>query len=86
MQLVKHEAAELFEALFALVVVVLAGRVPSLCARRAHEVSVEASMISQHLSVPRACIKDVFASRTPVDVGGQALLPDIITLDTALAC
>ena len=49
LMLVKHEPAELFEALFALMLVVLARRVPSHCAVRAHEVSVEASMISHHL-------------------------------------
>ena len=82
---VELEAAELLEALLALVLVVLARCVPSLCAARAHEVSVEVSMIPNHPCVPSACIKHLFASRAPVAVGCQALLPDINLFDTLLA-
>ena len=82
---VELEAAELLEALLALALVVLARRVPSLCAGRAHEVLVEAPMISHHLRVPRARIKHVFASGSPLAVGDQELLPNIIAFDATLA-
>ena len=83
--LVELEAAELLEALLALVLVVLARRVPSLCAPRAHEVSVQASMLLYRIHVPRPCIKHASASRAPVAVEGKALSPDIIAFDTTLA-
>ena len=68
--LVEFEPAELLQAFLALVLVVLARRVSSLCAARAHEVSVESPMGSYHLTSPRASIKHVFAGRAPVAVGG----------------
>ena len=83
---VKLEAAEFFQAVLALVLVVPARRVPSLCTARAHEISVRVSMVFFYrLHVPRARIKDIFASRAPVAVASQALFPDIIALDTTLA-
>ena len=82
---VELEASEHLTALFALVLVVLSRRVSSLCAVRAHEVSDEAPMISHHLRVPSACLKHLFASRAPVAIRCQALLPDILAFDTELA-
>ena len=83
--LVEFETAERLEALLAPVLVVRARRVPLLCAARAHEVSVESHMVIYNHRVPRARIKHVFASRTPVAVGDQALIPETIAFDTTFA-
>ena len=82
---VELEAAEDLQALLALVILVPAWCVPSLCAARAHKVSVVLTMILNHLPVPSACIKHFFASRAPVVVEGQVLVPDIVAFDTSLA-
>ena len=64
--LVELQVAEVVQALFALVLVVLPGRIPPLSAARAQEVSIVISMVPYHLRVPTALIKHVFASRAPV--------------------
>ena len=83
--LVELEAAELLQAFLALVLVVPARRVSSLCTARAHEVSVESPMGSYHLTTPCASIKHVFAGRAPVVVGGQTILPTSVALGTKFA-
>ena len=83
--LVELEAAELLQAFLALVLVVPASRVSSLCTARAHEVSVESPMGSYHLTTPCASIEHVFAGRAPVVVGGQTILPSSVVLGTKLA-
>ena len=82
---VELEAAEDLQALLVLVLFVPARCVFSLCAALAHKVSVVLTMILNHLPVPSACIKHFFASRAPVVVEGQVLVPDIVALDTSLA-
>ena len=82
---VELEAAEDLQALLALVLLVSTRCVSALCATLAHQVSVVLTMILNHLPVPSACIEDFFASRAPVVVEGQVLVPDIVALDTSLA-
>ena len=77
-------AAEFLEALLALMLLVLARRVPSLCADGTYEISIAKSMVSYQYRVPAARIKDIPAGRTSVTVGEQFLPP--IALHTTLAC
>ena len=82
---VELEAAEDLQALLALVLLVSTRCVSAFCATLAHQVSVVLTMILNHLPVPSACIEDFFASRAPVVVEGQVLVPVIVAFETSLA-
>ena len=82
---VELEAAEDLQALVALVLLVSTRCVSAFCATLANQVSVVLTMILNHLPVPSACIEDFFASRAPVVVEGQVLVPVIVAFETSLA-
>ena len=82
---VELEAAEFFQAVLALVRVVLARRVSSFGTVCAYEISVRQPVMLELLIAPRTCVKHVLAGSTPVAVACQTLLPDIIAFDTTLA-
>ena len=73
--LIKFAAAQLLQALGALVLFVFARCEPSVCAAWAHEVSIKVTVVLYHLNIPRARVKHIFALRAPVAVGTEGLLP-----------
>ena len=83
--LVELVLPETQQACLALELVVLARRVPSACAAWAHQVLVPALMFLPSVPCPSAGVKHVFASRAPVLIGCQLLLPDLFVCDTTLA-
>ena len=82
---VELKTAEDLQAPLALVLLVPARCVSSLCAVRAHKVSVALTMTLNHLPAPSACIKYFFASGAPVVVERQVLVPDVVAFYTSLA-
>ena len=82
---VELKTAEDLQAPLALVFLVPARCVSSLCAFRTHKVSVVLTSILNRLPVPSACIEYFFARGAPVVVERQILVPVIVAFDTSLA-
>ena len=66
--LIKFAAAQLLQALGALVLFVFARCEPSVCAAGAHEVSIKATVVPYDFRTPSACVEHIFASEAPVAV------------------
>eukprot|EP00959_Pyramimonas_sp_CCMP1952_P234566 4900789-Pyramimonas_sp.AAC.1 len=75
--LVERDAGQVLQAVFALVLVDVARRDPSLCAAWAREISIGIPMVPQNPRDRPALLKNFCASSAPVIPRGQAPLPVI---------